>query len=100
MDVQKILSSIVNGLTNSELKSDAGITPKKVILFSGGQYYNGSDYVSVSGSSSSEFVQKALVGLSEKYRDVVPTFPSAKDEPPTGEAPTGASCKWYVNSEY
>lgn len=93
MDI-KILSSIVKGLTGREVKSEAANAPK-VISYSG-QYYNGSDIVYVSGSQSSELVQKALVGLNEKYRDVVPTFPSAKDEPPMGEAPTGASCKWVM----
>jgi hypothetical protein len=91
------LISIVKGLTNREVKANSSVSTNKVISYSG-QYYNGSDIVYVAGNSSSELVNKAMAGLNEKYRDVVPTFPS-KVEPqwyPTDEVPTGATCKWVM----
>ena len=95
MSVSKILSSIVKSITSREVKTNAKTGPN-FISYSG-QYYNGSDIVYVSGSSS-EIVNKAMDGLNEKYCDVVPTFPSSKDKEwyPTDDVPTGSTCSWVM----
>lgn len=76
----KIFSAIVKGLTNREVKQETRASKSQLITMSG-QYYNGTDIVSVAGYESPKIVNDSLAVLNDKYKDVVPKFPS-KNEPP------------------
>ena len=93
MDVQKILSSIVNGITNREVKSDKNVSSNKVISYGG--FYQG-EFRTVTGYKSPELVLNSIPALEEMYSNVDVIFPSAKDEPPTGEVPVDATCEWVM----